>query len=84
MPNSHLDIRQFDWFTLFRNSLDDDDREELDALVVRVNEHQASIAVADYPFPNYVMMLSFMLEEHKELKRLEREIAETLQHGQTI
>ena len=56
MANSQLDIRKYDWFELFRDSLDDDDRNELDTLAVRVNEHQASIAVAGHPFPNYVVM----------------------------
>ena len=50
MDNSQLDIRNYDWFTLFRDTLDDADRKELDAFVVRVNEHQASIAVAGHPF----------------------------------
>jgi hypothetical protein len=53
MENSKLDI------------LDGGDRKELDALVVLVNEHRVSIVVAGYPFPNYVVMLSFVLEEHK-------------------
>ena len=75
MTNSQLDLRQYDWFALFRDSLDDEDREQLDALVVRVNDHQASIATAGHPFPNYVVMLAFMLEEHYELKRLKRKIA---------
>ena len=46
MTNSQLDIRKYDWFELFRDGLDDDDRKELDAFAVRVNEHRAAIAVA--------------------------------------
>ena len=76
MENSQLDIRKYDWFELFRESLDEDDRKELDAFAARVNEHRAAIAVAGYDFPEYVVMLSFMMEEHKDLKRLRREIAE--------
>jgi hypothetical protein len=79
LPEVHFDgfvIRKYDWFELFRDRLDDKDRKELDALVVRVNEHQASIAVADHPFSNYVMMQPFILEEHKDLKQQQRENAE--------
>ena len=76
MTNSQLDLRQYDWFELFREYLDDEDRKELDTFAARVNEHRAAIAVAGYDFPEYVVMLTFMLEEHKDLKRLQREIAE--------
>jgi len=48
----------------------------LDAFAARVNEHKAAIAVAGYDFPEYVVMLSFMMEEHKDLKRLQIEVAE--------
>jgi len=76
MDNSQLDIRKYDWFEHFRDSLDDEDRKELDAFASRVNEHRAAIAVAGYDFPEYVVMLSFMMEEHKDLNRLQRGIAE--------
>jgi hypothetical protein len=66
MENSYLDIRKHGWFEIFRDGLDNEDRKELDALAVRVNTHHASIAVAGHPFPNYVVMLSFMLENYKE------------------
>lgn len=75
MGNSQLDIRKCDWFEIFRDGLDEDDRKELETLVVQANEHRALIAVAGHPFPNYVVMLSFMLEEHKDLKRLQMQIA---------
>lgn len=76
MGNASLDIRKYDWFKIFRDGLDEDDRKELDALTAKVNEHRAAIAVSRYEFPEYVVMLSFMMEEHKDLKRLQREMAE--------
>jgi hypothetical protein len=39
-------------------------------------ERQAAISVAGNLFPNYVVMLSFILEEQKDLKRLRKKIAE--------
>ena len=83
MDNSQLDIRQYDWFELFRNSLDEEDRKELDAFAARVNEHRAAIAVAGYDFPEYVVMLSFMLEEHKDLNRLQRVRISLKSHSKT-
>lgn len=74
MENPKLDIRKYDWFEIIRNGLDEDDRNELEAFVTRINEHLAAIAIAGHPFPNYVVMRSYMLKKHKEPKRLRREI----------
>lgn len=46
MEKSQLGIRQYGWFDLLCDSLDEHDRKELDALLVRVIERQAAIAVA--------------------------------------
>ncbi len=77
MDNSQFDIRQFDWFELFRENLDYEDRKELDALAARANKHRAAIAVAGHPFQDYVLMLSFMLDAYKELRWLHQNIQAT-------
>lgn len=76
MGNVSIDIRKYDWFEIFRDRLDDEDRKELDALAVRVNEYQGAVAVSGYDFPNYALMLSFKMEEHKDLKQMQREMTE--------
>ena len=64
-------------FTLFRRGLRRTDQQALDDLFTFARHHLAATTYAAHPLPFEVMLLSMLLEQHKEIMRL-RETIENL------
>ena len=75
-PNS-LSSQRLSALEHFRSTLGESDRQILDDLLERANQHQAAIQHSGHPLPNHVRLLAMLLEEHKEIARLTEQI-ETL------
>jgi hypothetical protein len=61
-------------FTRFRGALRRSDQLALDYLFAAAHLHLAEAAVAAHPLPFEVFLLAMLLEEHKEVMRLRREL----------
>jgi Lon protease-like protein len=59
-----------DSFSRFRRALRRADQLALDELFVAAHQHTAAAHYAAHALPFEVMLLSMLLEEHKEVKRL--------------
>lgn len=58
----------------FRRALRREDQRILDELLVASRQHLAAAAYASHLLPFEVMLLSMLLEQHKEVVRLRREL----------
>ncbi len=63
-------------FTRFRRALRRSDQIALDDLFVSAQKHLAAAAYAAHALPLETFMLSMLLEEHKEVQRLRRQMDE--------
>lgn len=63
-------------FTRFRRALRRSDQIALDDLFVSAQKHLAAAAYAAHALPLETFMLSMLLEEHKEVQRLRRQLDE--------
>jgi len=63
-------------FLRFRRALRRSDQIALDDLFVSAQKHLAAAAYAAHALPLEVFMLSMLLEEHKEVQRLRRQLDE--------
>jgi len=62
----------------FRRALRKEDQLALDEVMVHVNKHMAASGYADHLLPFETFLLAMLLEEHKEIMRLRKELKETL------
>ncbi len=67
-------------FARFRRALRNSDQRVLDDLFASAQKHLAAASYASHALPFETFLLSMLLEEHKEIMRLRREIAE-LRHA---
>ena len=63
-------------FSRFRRALRRADQRALDDLFAHAQKHIAAAAYAAHALPFEVMLLAMLLEEHKEVMRLRRQIDE--------
>lgn len=63
-------------FNRFRRALRRSDQIALDDLFVSAQKHLAAAAYAAHALPLEIFMLSMLLEEHKEVQRLRRQMDE--------
>ncbi|MFL7813133.1 MAG: hypothetical protein ACK2TT_05495 [Anaerolineales bacterium] len=67
-------------FARFRRALRSSDQQVLDDLFASAQKHLAAAGYASHALPFETFLLSMLLEEHKEVARLRREVAE-LRHA---
>jgi len=67
-------------FARFRRALRNSDQRVLDDLFASAQKHLAASSYASHALPFETFLLSMLLEEHKEIMRLKREVAE-LRHA---
>ena len=63
-------------FARFRRALRSSDQKILDDLFASAQKHLAAASYASHALPFETFLLSMLLEEHKEVVRLRREVAE--------
>ena len=63
-------------FTRFRRALRRADQLALDDLFAAARQHLSAVAYAAHALPMETFLLSMLLEEHKEMLRLRRELDE--------
>jgi hypothetical protein len=61
-------------FSDFRRALSRSDQRALDDLFVYAHKHLAAAAYAAHALPFEIFLLAMMLEEHKEVIRLRRQV----------
>ena len=67
-------------FARFRRALRISDQQVLDDLFASAQKHLSAASYASHALPFETFLLSMLLEEHKEITRLRREVAE-LRHA---
>ena len=67
----------------FRRALRREDQRILDELLVASRQHLAAAAYASHLLPFEVMLLSMLLEQHKEVVRLRRQLDAVRSAGAT-
>lgn len=67
-------------FARFRRALRSSDQQVLDDLFASAQKHLAAASYASHALPFETFLLAMLLEEHKEVVRLRREVAE-LRHA---
>jgi hypothetical protein len=67
-------------FARFRRALRASDQQVLDDLFASAQKHLSASSYASHALPFETFLLSMLLEEHKEIIRLKREVAE-LRHA---
>jgi DNA phosphorothioation-dependent restriction protein DptG len=68
-------------FTRFRRALRRSDQQALDDLFAYAQRHLAAAAYAAHALPFEVLLLAMLLEEHKEVMRLRRQVEEFERRG---
>jgi hypothetical protein len=63
-------------FARFRRALRNSDQQVLDDLFASARKHLSAASYASHALPFETFLLSMLLEEHKEVIRLRREVAE--------
>ena len=76
--NQYL-VQEQESFNRFRRALRRSDQLVLDALFVAARKHSAAVAYASHALPFEVALLSMLLEEHKEMMRLQQLLEGLLQ-----
>ena len=76
--NQYL-IQEQEAFSQFRRALRRSDQLVLDSLFAAARKHSAAVAYASHALPFEVALLSMLLEEHKEVLRLQQLLEELLQ-----
>ncbi|MGV8025624.1 MAG: hypothetical protein AB2L18_03600 [Anaerolineaceae bacterium] len=76
--NQYL-IQEQEAFSQFRRALRRSDQLALDSLFAAARKHSAAVAYASHALPFEVALLSMLLEEHKEVLRLQQLLEELLQ-----
>jgi hypothetical protein len=66
-------------FSRFRRALRREDQRALDDLFASAQKHLAASAYASHALPFETFLLAMLLEEHKEVLRLRREVEYLLQ-----
>lgn len=66
-------------FARFRRALRQRDQQALDDLFAAARKHLAASSYASHALPFETFLLAMLLEEHKEVIRLRREVAELRQ-----
>jgi hypothetical protein len=66
-------------FSRFRRALRREDQRALDDLFASAQKHLAASAYASHALPFETFLLAMLLEEHKEVLRLRREVEYQLQ-----
>jgi hypothetical protein len=74
-------LQEQESFTRFRRALRRSDQQALDDLFTYAQKHLAAAAYAAHALPFEVLLLAMLLEEHKEVMRLRRQIAELERQG---
>jgi hypothetical protein len=62
----------------FRRSLSPQDRQLLDGLFESASRHIPAVDHSGHPLPYQVYLLSLLIEEHREIARLRRELDDLL------
>lgn len=73
-------LQEQESFARFRRALRRSDQMALDDLFAAAHQHLAAAAYASHALPFEILLLSMLLEEHKEVLRL-RQRLDTLQAG---
>jgi len=76
--NQYL-IQEHEAFNQFRRALRRNDQLALDELFAAARKHAAAMAYASHVLPFEVALLSMLLEEHKEVMRLQQMVETLLQ-----
>ncbi|MGD0610225.1 MAG: hypothetical protein ABSB41_01830 [Anaerolineales bacterium] len=77
LPSIKQDLlKELESYTRFRRALLRPDQIALDNLFNRASQHFAAAKYADHALPFEVLLLSMLLEEHKEVKRLRQLVDE--------
>jgi hypothetical protein len=72
-------IQEQDAFSQFRRALRRSDQLALDSLFAAARQHSAAIGYASHALPFETALLSMLLEEHKQVLRLQQLVDELLQ-----
>lgn len=67
-------LQEQESFARYRRALRRSDQRALDELFVAAHHHLAAAAYAAHALPFEIFLLSMLLEEHKEVKRLRQAI----------
>ena len=83
MPTSTSSIKQdtlhdMESYLRFRRALRRDDQRVLDSLYKKASLHFAAARTVDHALPFEVLLLLMLLEEHKEIERLCKQVGEVL------
>lgn len=62
----------------FRRALRKEDQRVFDAMWVHVTKHMMACTQADHLLPLEIFLFTMLMEEHKEIQRLRRLVAELL------
>jgi len=73
---TQLFLHEQESFARFRRALRKSDQQMLDDLFVSARKHLAAAAYASHALPFEIFLLSMLLEEHKEINRLQKIIEE--------
>ena len=68
-------IQEQEAFSRFRRALRREDQLVLDTLFVAARKHSAAAAYASHALPFEVILLSMLLEQHKEIQHLQQKLA---------
>jgi hypothetical protein len=71
-------LTEQDSFARFRRALRRSDQLALDELFAAAHQHLAAAAYASHALPFEVLLLSMLLEEHKEVMRLQQHVQDIL------
>ena len=84
MTDPHSSIKQdtlhdLESYLRFRRALRREDQRVLDNLYQKASLHFAAAQSVDHALPFEILLLSMLLEEHKEVKQLRKQVDEVLQ-----
>ena len=68
-------LQEQESFSRFRRALRRSDQQALDDLFAAAHQHLAAAAFASHALPFEIFLLAMLLEEHKEIQRLQRIVA---------
>ena len=72
-------LKDLESYLRFRRALRRQDQLVLDNLYQKASLHFAAAQSVDHALPFEILLLSMLLEEHKEVKRLRQQVEEVLQ-----
>jgi hypothetical protein len=72
-------LKDLESYLRFRRALKREDQRVLDNLYQKASLHFAAAQTVEHALPFEILLLSMLLEEHKEVKQLRQQVDEVLQ-----